>query len=294
MKLAFLGLGRMGRELVAHILADGGYEVTVWNRTRDKAADAVAAGAVLADTPADAVRDAETVVTCLFGPAAVQAVILDGQLPWAPHALWMDITTVGPEVARQCAEWAAAQGLAYVQAPVLGSLGPAKAGQLGVLIGGSDAAARAQARAVSSLWADPDRVVEYDEAALAAAGKLVVNYGLAVGMQALMEACRLGVAGGLTPSQAVALAGLPKTPLSVIAGMKGQALLSGDYADTQFSTNLLAKDVRLMLDTAAGVDLPALAVAQESLEAAQAGGRGEDDFSAMAGQDWLGLADARV
>jgi len=269
----------MGRELVAHIIADGGYDVTVWNRTPDKCADAVAAGAVLADTAADAVRDADIVVTCLFGPAAVQAVILDGDLPWAPHALWMDVTTVGPEVARQCADWAAARGLLYVHAPVLGSLGPAKAGQLGVLIGGSDPAARTQARAVSSLWADPDRVIEYEDATQAATGKLVVNYGLAVGMQGLIEAYRLGVAGGLTPDQAVTLTGLAKTPLSVIAGMKGQALLTGDYANTQFSTNLLAKDVRLMLELA---DLPALKIALASLEAAQARGQGEDDFSAMA------------
>jgi len=280
MRLAFLGMGRMGRELVAHIIADGGYEVTVWNRTPAKAADAVAVGATLADTLADAVRDAEIVVTCLFGPAAVQAVVLDGELPWAPHALWMDVTTVGPDMARRCADWAASQGLAYVNAPVLGSLGPAKAGQLGVLLGGSDAGARARARALSSLWADPERVIEYDDAAQAAIGKLVVNYGLAACMQGLIEACRLGVAGGLTQDQAVTLTGLAKTPLSVMAGMKGQALLTGDYTDTQFSTNLLAKDVHLMLGLA---DLPALKVALASLEAAQARGQGEEDFSAMAG-----------
>ena len=280
MKLAFLGLGRMGRELVAHILGDGSYEVTVWNRTPDKAVDAVAAGAALADTPADAVLDAEIVVTCLFGPQSVQDVILGAELPWSPSAVWMDVTTVGPKMAGRCADWAASLGLRYVHAPVLGSLAPAKAGDLGVLIGGSDADARAQARAVSSLWADPARVLEYDDAALAATGKLVVNYGLAACMQGLVEACRLGVAGGLTPTQAVELAGLPKTPLSVIAGMKGQTLLSGDYANTQFSANLLAKDVRLMLDL---VDLPALRVALASLEDAQSRGQGEDDFSAMAG-----------
>jgi len=280
MKLAFLGLGRMGRELVAHILTDDSYEVTVWNRTPSKADAAVAAGAVLADSAADAVRDADVVVSCLFGPQSVREVILDAELPLASSAVWMDVTTVGPEMARQCDDWAASRGLRYVHAPVLGSLGPAKAGDLGVLIGGSDVEARAQARSISSLWADPDRVIEYDNAALAAVGKLVVNYGLAACMQGLIEASRLGVAGGLTPDQAVTLVGLPKTPLSVMTGMKGQTMLSGDYTNTQFSTNLLAKDVRLMLELA---DLPALKVALKSLEDAQSRGQGEDDFSAMAG-----------
>ena len=269
----------MGRELVARLLADGTHDVKVWNRTPDKAAPCVALGAVLAPSVDEAVSGAELMITCLFGPQAVRDVVLDADLPWAPSAIWMDITTVGPAVARECAAWAGERGVAYVQAPVLGSLGPARAGQLGVLIGGDDAAARAVVRSVVSLWADADRVVEYEEAGQAAVGKLLVNYGLAVGMQGLIEACRIGEAGGLTPAQAVALAQLPRTPLSVIAGMKGAALLGGDYTDTQFSTNLLAKDVDLMLATVA--PLPALQAADVTLKAAVAKGHGEDDFAAM-------------
>jgi len=282
MKLAFIGLGRMGRELAAHIIADGSYEVTVWNRTPSKAASCVQQGAHLAPTAADAVRDSPIVVTCLFGPQSVQEVVLDADLPWLPDALWIDISTVGPAVAHQCANWASTRGIAYVHAPVLGSLGPAKAGELGVLIGGSDADARATARQVSSLWADPARIVEYDEAGKAAVGKLLVNYGLAVGMQGLVEACRIGEAGGLTPEEAVALAQLPKTPMSIIASMKGGVLLTGDYTDTQFSANLLAKDVDLMFSADDGDDLPALRAAQASLQRACQAGHGEDDFSVMA------------
>jgi len=271
-------LGRMGRELVTHLLSDDNYQVVVWNRTPEKAASM---GAQLAKTPSAAVRDATLVVTCLFGPQAVREVVLDGALPWANDACWIDTSTVGPEFARACADWAVAHGVAYVQAPVLGSLGPARAGQLGVLIGSADARARGLARTVSSLWADADRIVEYDEAGKAAAGKLLVNYGLAVGMQSLIEACQVGEAGGMTREEAVSLAKLPKTPLSVIAGMKGDALLSGDYSDTQFSANLLAKDAHLMEATAGC--LPALDVAVSALDRACQAGHGEDDFSAMAG-----------
>ena len=273
----------MGQELVMHLLDDPAYDLVAWNRTPGKAMLLEAQGAVLAATASDAVRHADIVVTCLFGPEAVRQVVLDADLPWRTGALWIEVSTVGPAVARDCDAWTTSREVRYVQAPVLGSLGPARAGALGVLIGGTDAAARAATRRVSSHWADPERVVEYDEPGKAAAGKLLVNYGLAVGMQGLIEACRVGEAGGLTPQEAVSLAGLPKTPLATIAGMKGAALLAGDYSDTQFSANLLAKDVNLMLATADGQSLPALMAAATSLGLVCQSGDGELDFSAMAG-----------
>jgi 3-hydroxyisobutyrate dehydrogenase len=102
-------------------------------------------------------------------------------------------------------------------------------------------------------------------------------------MQALIEAVRVGQAGGLTQAEALDLARLPKTPLSIIAGMKGAALAGRDYTDTQFSTNLLAKDVDLMLSLVEDQATPALTAAFASLEHARRQGHGEDDFSAMAG-----------
>ena len=282
LQVAFLGTGRMGRELVTRLLAANAYEVTVWDRTSAKSIGFINQGALFALTPDAAVAEADIVITCLFGPMAVREVMLSDDLPSLSGTTWMDVSTVGPAMARECAAWAAGQGAAYVQAPVLGSLGPARAGQLGVLIGSAYAAARAQARAISSLWADADRIIEYDDPAKAATGKLLVNYGLAVGMQALIEACKIGQAGGLTAEEAVTLAQLPKTPLSIIAGMKGNALLTSDYTDTQFSTSLLAKDVNLMFTTGSGAALPALDVARATLHRAMQAGHGEDDFSSMA------------
>jgi len=233
-------------------------------------------------SPADAVGGADLVATCLFGPQAVHEVVLDADLAMPPGSVWVDISTVGPVVARASDAWADARGLSYVHSPVLGSLGPARARDLGVLIGAKDAAARATARSVVSVWADPARLVEYDDPAKAAVGKLVVNLSLAVGYQGLIEAVQVGRAGGLSTDEALALAGLPKTPFSVIAGMKGAALASGDYADTQFSAGLLAKDADLMLSVAAGRPLPALSAAFAALEHACRAGLAEADFSAMA------------
>ena len=283
MRIAFLGLGRMGRELVHHLLAAGTFDVTVWNRTMASAEPFGAEGAAVVTNPAQAVIGAEIVITCLFGPEAVRQVVIEPDLELPHNCLWIDISTVGPVAATEFADWAEARGLRYIHAPVLGSLGPAKARDLGVLIGGTDPAARAAARQIVALWADPDRVVEYDSAAAAATGKLVVNYGLAVGGQALAEALRLGAAGGLSQAETIALLKLPKTPLSVIAGMKADVIARADYSATQFSTNLLAKDVDLMLTVASGQALPALTAAFASLEHARRAGHGEDDFAAMAG-----------
>jgi len=273
----------MGRELVRRLaVADHG-EVVVWNRTASAAEALRETGVRIAATAARAVEGAEVVITCLFGPDAVRDVVIDADLPMAAGTVWIDITTVGPVMAEECAEWAGRRGVEMVHAPVLGSLGPARAGDLGVLIGGRSASARARARQIVAAWADPDRILEYDEPSQAATGKLVVNFGLAVGMQALVEARRVGAGGGLSTAQTLALLRLPKTPLSVIAGMKGASLETGEYSDTQFSTNLLAKDVDLMLGLVEGQAVPALGAAFAALEHARRAGHGEDDFSAMAG-----------
>lgn len=272
--VAFLGLGRMGRVLAGHLLA-AGHDLRVWNRTPGRDGDLVAAGATSAPTAGEAVRDAEVVVTALFGPDAVREVVLDG-LDLPAGTLWIDITTISPADAAEHATWAAARGVDHVHAPVVGSLGPAANRALGVLAGGP----RAE-RAVPfvALWADPDRLQVLPEAAAAATGKLVANLALAVSFQGLVEAVRLGASGGLDLEQV--LTTLKGTGLGPIAAMKGQNLRTGEFGDTQFSTDLLLKDTGLMLGTSR-FPLPALTVAAQGLLAAQRAGHGDEDFSVVA------------
>ena len=276
MKITFLGLGRMGRELVTHVL-DAGHDVTVWNRSPDAAAAAVGRGARQGATAAAAVEGAELVVSVLFGPETVREVVLDGVDTFGDGALWVDVTTVGPHDARRQAAWARGRGVRYVQSPVLGTLAPARAGALGVLLGG-DPADVAAARTVTDLWADPERVFELDSAERAAAGKLAVNLGLAVSMQGLAEALQVAASAGLTASDVLDL--LVKTPLAGIAAAKGSTVLSGEYADGQFTVNALVKDIDLMLEADAG--LPAVEAARGRLLAAVEAGLGESDFSVIA------------
>jgi len=268
----------MGRILARHILDDG-HDLNVWNRTAGAADELGAAGAVVAASAAEAVEGAEVVITALFGPDAVHSVVVEGNLPLAPDAVWLDITTIAPADATAMSRWAADAGVRYVHAPVIGSLAPARNRALGVVIGGEEAAAVDTALPLVRLWADPDRLQRYDDPAKAATGKLVANLALAVGMQGLVEAVTLGGAGGLSPEET--LGTLKGTALGMIAGMKGQNVLAGRFEDTQFSADLLAKDARLMVATSPR-PLVALTSALAALQRAQDAGLGDHDFSVIA------------
>jgi 3-hydroxyisobutyrate dehydrogenase len=277
MNIAFLGLGRMGRELVPHLI-DSGHHVTVWNRSPEPAEAIGRRGATVAATAADAVSGAEAVISVLFGPDTVREVIVGGDLPFTAGTLWIDITTVSPADATEFAEWAAGAGIRYVHSPVIGSLAPARAAALGVLVGGEPEAAREASRLVA-LWADPNKLRMLDTPAKAATGKLVANLALAVSMESLIEALRLGDSGGLSTDDV--LNTLAITAAAPIAAMKGATVVSHNFDDAQFSAAALAKDTRLMLATSQR-PLPAVALVSAALERAVESGDGEKDFSVIA------------
>ena len=277
MKIAFLGTGRMGRELARHLLDDG-HELTVWNRTASAAESLVKNGAHPAENPQAAVGGADAVLTVLFGPDAVREVVIDPPLPIQRGAVWIDITTVSPADATSFTAWAAEHGVHYAHSPVIGSLAPARARALGVLLGGDDEAV-AGATPIVSTWAAPDRLRVYESAAKAATGKLVANLAVAVAMQGFVEALRLGHSGGMTTDEVITA--LDRTPLSMIKDLKAANVRDGRFDDTQFSADLLSKDTRLITQTSE-YPLPALTAAYEALESARNAGRGDDDFAVIA------------
>src|SRR5690349_15474662 len=188
--VAFLGLGRMGVPMAAHV-ARAGHTLTVWNRTPGRAGYLTELGAQEAKNLDDAVQDAEVVVLMLFGPDAVRDV-LPLVVKHAPAgALVVDCSTIGPDAAHEFARTCADGGLRYVDAPVAGSVKPATDGALGVFLGGT-ADDVAQARTLTDLWADPDRVFHVGAVGSASALKLVVNTSLGVMAAGLGEALRLG------------------------------------------------------------------------------------------------------
>ena len=140
LSVAFIGTGIMGAPIAGHIL-DAGYPVTVYNRTKAKTDDLVSRGAVWADSPAAAAKDADVVFTMVGYPADVEEIYLsgDGLLAAAkPGAYLIDLTTSAPELARDIAEAAETYGKHAFDCPVTGGDTGAIAGTLTLIVGATD------------------------------------------------------------------------------------------------------------------------------------------------------------
>ena len=272
MKIAFLGTGRMGSELARHVMKS--HEVTVWNRTAQRAQPLVEEGAQLADSPAAAVDGAEVIITSLFGPDDIREVVISENL--IPEGVtWIDTTTVSPEAAR---EFAAAVD-SYVHAPVVGSLLPARNGELGVYVGTPDDQRREVALDIARPWAGENKLIGVDSAAKAATGKLLANLALSVTAQGVLEALALGEAEGLGEKETLKM--LDITGLAFMKNMKAPFILGErETAPGDFTVDALCKDSKLMVDTAKQ-DLPAVQAAIKNFEHQQELGHGDEDFSSI-------------
>lgn len=278
MRVAFLGLGRMGAPLATHVVR-AGHQTTVWNRSPGKADGLVALGAREAGSVADAVRDAEVVVTMLFGPEAVRAVLAEVAEHAPAGTLVIESSTIGPDVAREVGAVLSERGIRIVDAPVVGSVAPATEGSLGVLVGGSpeDFAA---ARPLLTLWGDAERVRHLGPLGSGSAMKLVVNLTLGTAAVGIGEALRLSADLGL--DRAATLDVLQTGPLAVTTTQKRAMLDARDFSATSFSLDLMVKDLELVL-RAAKEPLPATELALDAGRAAAGAGHGDEDFAAIAG-----------
>ncbi|EPH42471.1 putative oxidoreductase GLYR1 [Streptomyces aurantiacus JA 4570] len=231
-------------------LRAAGHPLTVWNRTAAKAEPLVAAGARLAATPADAVRDADVVLTMLAGPEALRSVA-DEIVPVLREGVhWVEMSTVGPDAVRELGE-RVPDGVTLVDAPVMGSTDKAATGELGILAGGD-------AAAVESLLAALGTVTRTGPLGSGAALKVVVNTAVLGGVALVAEAMALADALGL--DEEVARGALARGPL---AGAVARAFAD----DVHFGNDLAAKDVALATSAAR---LPATEAVRAHYEAAVA------------------------
>ncbi|HCJ68807.1 MAG TPA: hydroxyacid dehydrogenase [Corynebacterium casei] len=272
MKIAFLGTGRMGSELARHVMKS--HDVTVWNRTAERAQPLVDEGATLADSPTAAVEGAEVVITSLFGPDDIRELVI-GQDLIPAGITWIDTTTVSPEAAREFADAVDS----YVHAPVVGSLIPARNGELGVYVGTPDDARREVALEIARPWAGENKLIGVDSAAKAATGKLLANLALSVTAQGVLEALNLGESEGLAQEEVLKM--LDITGLAFMKNMKAPFILGErDTAPGDFTVDALCKDSKLMVDTA-DQELPAVQAAIKNFERQQELGHGDEDFSSI-------------
>lgn len=275
--VAFVGLGGMGSRM-ARRLVDAGHDVVVWNRTAAKTTPLVEAGARAAETPADAARDADAVITMVADPTALRAVT-EGESGAAAgvgaDATVIEMSTVGREaVTRLASELPSGVGL--LDAPVLGSLTEAESGSLRIFVGGDAGLAERWAPLLSA-FGTPTYVGPRGSGA---AAKLVANSTLFGVLSVLGEAVALG--DGLGLSRDATFDVLAGTPVAAQAERRRPAIESGDYP-TRFRLALAHKDADLVVAaaTTAGVDARVAAAVQAWLADAEAAGLGDQDYSAV-------------
>ncbi len=281
MQVAFLGLGRMGAAMAQHVL-DAHHDLQVWNRTPAKAVELVAAGAVAAGSPAEAARGADVVIAMLAHPDAVREVLLgpDGVADGAARGtLVIDASTIGPQAAQEIGAELEKRGLRYLDAPVLGSVQPARDGTLAVFAGGSEAD-YADAEPLLRLWGDAAKVRRVGGVGSASAVKLVINLTIGVATAGVGEALRLACDLGV--DRHVALDALAAGPLGATVATKRTMLEEEEYSPVGFSLDLLDKDLGLVVDAAHG-DLPVTEAVRAVVGEAVTAGHGDDDYAALAG-----------
>ena len=275
MDIAVLGMGRMGRALAVRLL-DGGHQVTVWNRSKGKAGEAVSAGAREAQSVADAVRDADVVITMLANDDAIRAVALgEMRSSSGDQTIYLNTSTVSPALN---SELAAAFPGRFLAMPVLGSPDSVRAGQAVYLVGGDGSVADRLAPVLSSLSASVHR---YRTPSLATTAKLASNLLLLSQITALAESFAVGRSGGLSDEQLRELLG---TSPMVAPGIKNrfEAVLTGPQ-DGWWSTVLGAKDAGLAINLAqtANVELPEAKAVKRLYDQAAASGLDQADIAAV-------------
>jgi 3-hydroxyisobutyrate dehydrogenase len=268
-RVAVLGTGIMGAP-IARNLAAAGHEVRAWNRSPEKAQGLD--GVEPAEAIADAVRDADVVVTMLADGDAVEAVV-DEALAAMDDAVLVQMSTIGPEATARVADKAAR----FVDAPVLGTKQPAEDGKLVVLASGrEDVRERVQplfdAVGAKTLW--------LGEAGAGSRLKLVINTWLLALTEGLAEAIALAEALDVDPQ--TFLDAIDGGPIGApYANLKGKLMIEGEFPPS-FPLDLALKDARLALAAAEaqGLRLGALAAIAKQMERAVEAGHGRADMAA--------------
>jgi 3-hydroxyisobutyrate dehydrogenase len=276
--VAVIGTGIMGAAMVRSLL-DAGINVRVWNRSPEKAEPLARDGAEVADTPAAAAEDADFLLTMLSDAEAIEEAVGDGTLAaLAGGGAWLQMSTVGEEGSERLARLADEGGVAYVDAPVLGTKAPAEQGQLVVLASGPEGARDGCEPVFGAVGS---KTVWLGEAGEGSRLKLVINNWIVGLLGVLAETISFARATGVDPQKF--LETIEGGPLGLpYAQMKGAMMIDEDFP-TSFSARLARKDAGLVLDAAEEKDLDmvvARAVAARFDEAIEAG-HGEEDVAAV-------------
>jgi 3-hydroxyisobutyrate dehydrogenase-like beta-hydroxyacid dehydrogenase len=280
-RVAFLGMGIMGSRMAANV-ARAGFELTVWNRTRERAeAVAQATGATLADTPSQAAADVDAVITMVVDSPQVEALLLGdngaaGSL--AEGSLVVDMSTIAASASRDIAERLGERGIRLLDAPVSGSSPKAADGTLTIMVGG---AAEDFERAKPLLDSMGELIVHVGPQGHGSLVKLLNNTLAAVNAAALGEAITAARKAGLDMDALVRVVAA-SSGNSTMLQIKAKPMIERDF-EPLFRLDHMLKDVRLCLETIAelGTQAPVAEAARNLYERASERGLGDDDFASV-------------
>ncbi len=279
-KIAYLGLGIMGRGMVGNLLK-AGYPVTVWNRTAERCTPLVEQGASQAGTPAEAVAGADVIMYCLSDDAAVEDLLFgSGDLLSGVREgqIAIDLTTVHPDTSRREAAAYADKGVKFLDAPVNGSKNEAAGGGLWIVVGGD----KEIYEEVKPILEPLSETTHYmGGTAKGTSMKLVGNLVVASMLEALGEGMILATKAGLDPQDVLGVLHVTDFKSPIYDGV-GNALIERDFS-THFALKLMLKDANLISDFAQdlNVPIPAMAATHEVIKGAVNKGWGELNASAL-------------
>jgi 3-hydroxyisobutyrate dehydrogenase-like beta-hydroxyacid dehydrogenase len=270
----------MGSGMASNLLK-GGYKLTVWNRSVEKCEPFAKKGARVADTPADAARDAELVIYSLSNDEAVEEVVFGatGILSGIKEGqIAIDMSTVLPAMSLREREAYAKRGVDFLDAPVFGSKNEAANAELWIMAAGNKAIFEKVRPVLEQLG---QTVHYFGKNGNAAAMKLVGNLIVALEMEALSEGLVLAQKAGLDLNMVMEILKVADFRSPLITS-NGQNILKRDFSPS-FALKLMLKDAGLIEKFAEGLKspIPALRVAQRNLESAVTLGFGEENASAL-------------
>lgn len=286
MKVAFLGLGIMGRPMASN-LVKAGHEVTVWNRTAGKEVE----GARVAASPGEAAQGAEVVWMCLSDTAAVESVLFgpNGVEPSLTEGMIIaDSSTISPAATRNFAERVGQKGVQYVDSPVTGSKTGAESGTLLFIVGGDEQAIE---RLKPLYAAMGKKIFQIGETSKGQSAKIVMNLQIALIYEGFAEALTLAAKLGVDTTKLIPLVQASMVNSGVVT-YKAPFVLGRDFS-ANFPLRLMRKDIRLALDAAkeSRVKLPGLETVEEIYEMAIEDGHAELDYAAtlLLLEKWAGV-----
>ena len=279
-EVGYVGLGVMGSAIVRRLLA-APHDVTVWNRTREKAEPLLEAGARWAASPREVAEQSEVVFTMVTNTAAVRAVTEgpDGIIAGLSHGkVYVDMSTASPANTRELAALVAESDAQMLDAPVSGTSITVDQGKASIMVGGDEDAFE---RVKPILEAIGPKVFHLGPSGSAVTIKIAINLSLAVQMTAFSEGVLLAEKSGIPRERAVEvmLASVIASPMVAYRG----PLVLGHPEEVWFDCHMMQKDLNLALELGRElkVPLPPTAVTNELLTAANGMGIGELDFAVL-------------